>query len=170
MRRVHVNMAVEADLANLLGDLSEAQMVALESPNTWVRRGERERASVGSKMAHPGGVISSNKAEATAAFYLCTGRPLPSGNGAAGGAVVLPAPAGEPCSAVAVVPAAPSPATRRPRTSTLSQAEFDAAEISISTYPVCSLPQTMKPPWRSRRATYRWRGPYRNLQLVRPAP
>jgi hypothetical protein len=64
------SMMVEADLADLLGDLSEVQMVALESPNAWLRRGERERASGGSKIAHPGGAISSNKAEATAAFYL----------------------------------------------------------------------------------------------------
>jgi hypothetical protein len=132
-------MVIEADLADSLSELSEAQMVALESPNDWLRRGEHERASGSSKIAHPGGTISSNKAEATAAFYLRTGRPLPSGNGAAGGAHVLPVPAGEPCSTVAIVPAAPAPAT--PATSTLSQAEFDALVPTSGSHGVLLPPQ-----------------------------
>jgi hypothetical protein len=132
-------LTTSSDLADLLGDLSEAQMVALESPNTWLRRGERERASGGSRMAHPGGVISSNKAEATAAFYRRTGRPLPPGNGAAGGAGVLPAPAGEPCATVAIVPAAPAPAT--PTTTTLSQSEFDALVPTSGSHGVPLPPQ-----------------------------
>ena len=119
-----VLMTAEADLAVVLGDLSEAQMVELESPNSWLRRGERERAAGGSRTAHPGGTISSNKAEATEAFFRRKGRPLPSGNGAAGSASAPPAPAGEPCATVVVAPTAPAPAT--PITTTLSQAEFDA--------------------------------------------
>jgi hypothetical protein len=39
------DMVTEADLADSLSDLSEAQMVAFESPIDWLRRGEHERAS-----------------------------------------------------------------------------------------------------------------------------
>ena len=58
----------DVDLADLLSDLSEEQMVALESPNSWLRRSNAEQASGSAKVAHPGGAISSNKAAATAAF------------------------------------------------------------------------------------------------------
>jgi hypothetical protein len=135
-------MVIEADLADCLSELSEAQVVALESPNDWLRRGEHDRTSSNAKIAHPGGTISSNKAEATAKFYLHTGCPLPSGNGAAGGARVLPVPAGEPCSPMAISPAAPAPATpATPGVSTISQAEFDALVPSSAPHGVPLPPQ-----------------------------
>jgi hypothetical protein len=76
----------EADLADLLGNFSEEQMVALESPNSWLRRGNAEQASGTAKVAHPGGVISSNKVAATAAFLRRKG------SGAGAGAEPSPRP------------------------------------------------------------------------------
>jgi hypothetical protein len=130
-RPVHIDgsMTVEADLTDLLGDFSEVQMVALESPNSWLRRGNAEQASGTAKVAHPGGVISSNKTAATAAFLRRRG----SGAGAGAGPSASSPPTAEPLSPTpadldrighAEVPMA-TPAT------TLSQAEFDALVPSI---------------------------------------
>jgi hypothetical protein len=94
-------------------------MVALESPNSWLRRGNAEQASGTAKVAHPGGVISSNKTAATAAFLRRRG----SGAGAGAGLSASSPPTIEPLSPV---PAETSTAlvtqrSRWPRLSPLSR-------------------------------------------------